>query len=341
MPKVKHPEITLQLERAVRSGQYGNYLPPVRTLAGEFNVALQTMHKALRPLRDSGLLAPGPGGTRINAAGPRRNNIGVVTAFMLASKTYPVDPMRDPLLVSLREEAERDGVSLVTMQADASVIFRRTRFWEGRGTDGYIFLYSSFYPVLSRHLHVSGTPFVVGNWLPDEVAAPWADFDWRKQLFELVRQLREHGVKRIGYLPEVNWEFGVPFHEDLWHDVCDAYGLAAELPREALQWNLLEAVKWYLKQPGGLPDVLLPMKDVPEKALELLEHSGAPCRVLTSSARNLSHPCLLRWNNNDYTVLGKELWKLFRQVCTDMMQTPPVKLIYTRPQIEFSGPSNI
>lgn len=341
MPKVKHPEITLQLERSVRSGKYGNFLPPVRSLAREFGVALQTMHKALRPLRDSGLLAPGPGGTRNCGVTPRRDNIGVVTAFMLNGKNDSADPMRDPLLVSLREEAERDGVSLVTMQAENSVIFRRTRFWEGRATDGYIFLYSSFYPVLSRHLNVSGTPFVVGNWLPDEVAAPWADFDWRRQLFDLVRQLREHGVKRIGYLPEVNWDFGVPFHEDLWHDVCDFYHLTNELPREALQWNLPEAVKWYMKQPGGLPDVLLPMKDVPEKALELLDRNGAPCRVLTSSARNLSHPRLLRWNNNDYTVLGKELWKLFRQVCTDMMQTPPVKLIYTRPQIEFNEKTNV
>ena len=84
MPKLKHPNITLRLETAVRAGKYGNYLPPVRTLAGEFGVALQTMHKALQPLRENGLCSPGPGGTRINIAVPRRYNIGVVTAFLLA-----------------------------------------------------------------------------------------------------------------------------------------------------------------------------------------------------------------------------------------------------------------
>ena len=97
MPKVKHPNITLRLETAIRAGQYGKYLPPVRTLAGEFGVALQTMHKALRPLRENGLLSPGPGGTRVNMAVPRRDNIGVVTAFLLADKNHPVEIQPDVL----------------------------------------------------------------------------------------------------------------------------------------------------------------------------------------------------------------------------------------------------
>ena len=328
MPAIKHPGITLELERLIRAGRYGRYLPPVRRLAQEFQVSLQTMVTALRPLHERGLILPGPGGTRVLVSS-RPEALNVVTAFMLSERDGRVltEPTRDPLLLTLQEEASKDGVSLVTMVADRAAIFQRARFWEGRGTDGYIFLYSSFYPTIRRHLSVSGVPYVVGNWLPEEILVPWADFDWSAQLIQIARQLSSHGLKRLLYLPEVNWDFGLPYHLDLWSKVCGRFGLANHATPERMKMTPARALRSWRQEGLPPPDAFILHRGVDAEFLAMLDEAGWRSRVVSYAPGFRGHPRVLCIGANDYPRLGRELWKLMRLASQNPESPPAPRLI--------------
>ncbi len=314
MPEAKHIELAARLEQDIRAGRFGEKLPPVRQLAADFKVALQTMSKALKPLREQGLLDPGPGGTRIVLEMPRRSGMGVVTAFILGKPE--IDPAVDPLLVTLREAAEADGITLVVMWVEGDEIFRKETFWKAGQTDGYIFLYSSFYPMLSRHLHINGIPFVVANWLPDSANAHWVDFDWRKRLFDLVRQLREHGYQRIAYLPHVRWQEGASFHLDLWRDVCAYYEMTNYSPDLAYFGGgpLAVSKRWYEEHATDYPEVIIPSNTDLRQLLEQLAGWKTDTRVLVQCHGKLPDARCLSCGSNDYQALGKLVWKVYREV---------------------------
>ena len=328
MPVVKHPGITLELERLIRAGRYGRYLPPVRRLAQEFQVSLQTMVTALRPLREKGLILPGPGGTRVLVSA-RPEALNVVTAFMLSEPDGRVlmEPTKDPLLLTLQEEASKDGVSLVTMVADRAAIFQRARFWEGRGTDGYIFLYSSFYPAIRRQLSVSGVPYVVANWLPEEIRVPWADFDWRAQLIQITRQLSSHGLKRLLYLPEVKWDFGVPFHVELWSEICGRFGLENHATPELLRMSPAQAFRAWRREGLPPPDAFILHHGFDADFLEMLDEAGWRSRVVSHAPSFRGHPRVLCIGDNDYPRLGRELWQLMRLASQNPGMSPASRLI--------------
>ena len=225
MPENKHASISADLEKAIRSGKYFERLPPVRILARDYGVSLQTMSKALKPLQNSGLICSAPGGTCIMENIPHTRNTGVVTVFMLNDSTPRLDLSRDPLLQTLREEAAKDDISLVVMLVNSQEIYRKTAFWESRHSDGYLFLYSSFYPMISRYLNVVGVPYVVGNWLPGNIHAHWVDFDGKKRLFDLVKLLLDRGYRKIAYMQKINFDFGIDFHCEMWQDICSSYGI--------------------------------------------------------------------------------------------------------------------
>ena len=332
MPEVKHLAIGNRLENAIRAGKHSDKLPPVRQLSADFGVALQTMTKALKPLVEKGLLDPGPGGTRIVSSMPRRAGIGVVTVFMLGEQPL-TDPARDPLLTTLRSEAERDGVTLVLMWVDGDEIFTKPDFWKAGQTDGYIFLYSSFYSVLTRHLNVNGIPFVVANWLPEGANVHWIDFDWRRQLFDLVKQLLDHDYRHIAYLPMIRWQMGAPFHEDLWRDICDYYGIHNYSPGlDCFGSDPLAVMeRWHVGEPV-FPEVIIPNNTLLPPLMKRLDEIGVATKMVGHHDMIDAHPRMLFWRNNDYTTLGREVWKVFRQLCDGTAGVPHPHLITdTRP----------
>lgn len=325
MPENKHAQISIDLEQAVRSGQYFERIPPVRILAAQYGVSLQTMTKALKPLQRSGLLVSGPGGTRIMENIPYKLNSGIVTIFML-DDTLPEKPLgEDPLLQSLRAEAAREGVTLVTMWVSDENIFHKQSFWQSRQTDGYIFIYSSFYPLISKQLQISGVPYLAANWMPESFNVHWIDWDWKKELFELVKQLKERNYSKIAYLPHIHWKFGEEFHYDMWQDVCSSYDLYNYLPDESFFGSEpLQQLERIAADPAGAPEVILPF-NIPEKnLLAKLDELKLDCRIYMSSngSEKLKDPRLFYHSTNDYDKLGKEIWKLFRQISSGKAGKP-------------------
>ena len=66
--ETKHTKITAELEQRITGGYYREKLPPLRALMKEYQVSLQTISKAVKPLILSGLISPGPRGSAINHA---------------------------------------------------------------------------------------------------------------------------------------------------------------------------------------------------------------------------------------------------------------------------------
>lgn len=319
MPEKKHSNISYELEKAIRSGQYTDRIPPVRILAQTYGVSLQTMSKALKTLQNSGLIVSTPGGTRIQPNHICRKNTGVVTLFMLNDTDPLLSINDDPLLVTLREEAAKDGVTLAFMFFASNDIFKKTAFWENSQSDGYIFLYSSFYPVLSRHLSISGTPYVVGNWLPDDFNAHWVDFDWKKRIFDLVRLLLEEGCRKIAYVPRIYYDFGRNFHFDLWQDICSSYELenyAADPGYFALSPD--EQLHSIAQSPIGAPDIVIPTNPNTAQLLQLMDKLQMPGRLLVPRNQDeefpIRHERLRFYNHWDYRMLARKIWSVYRQI---------------------------
>ena len=338
MAENKHFEISNILEKSIRSGKYFERIPPVRVLAREFKVSLQTMSKALKTLQNAGLIISGPGGTRIVEKIPYSFSGGVVSVFMPADKKAFIRLENDDLWLTLQEEADKDKVTLVAMQASDEEIFSKQKFWESRHSDGFIFLYSSFYPIAGVHLRIADIPFVAGNWLPPEFKAHWVDFDWKKRLFELVRLLQEKGFSRIAYLPNLHWKFGVDYHFDMWRDVCDSYGIVNYSPRpRSFGGNFKSAFERILQSRNDVPEVLLMTNIDPEELSCMLDEFQYHGKVLVSDTyRDLCHDSrLIFYNSYDYRQLGKKIWQVFKQVangsvgaCFEHFVTPDKEVLY-------------
>ena len=317
MPENKHFNISRDLEKAIRNGKYFERIPPVRVLAGQYGVSLQTMTKALKPLQQSGLLVSGPGGTRIMENIPYQLNSGVVTLFMLNDTLPVIGRNEDPLLQTLREEAARDGVTLVMMWVDSAEIFQKQTFWESRQTDGYIFIYSSFYPLVSKHLQISGIPYLAANWLPDSFNAHWIDWDWKKQLFDLVKLLIDMDYTRIAYMPNIHWKFGLEYHFDMWQDICESYGIYNYQPDMSYfgsePYDLLDRMA---QDPFGAPQVVIPTNLDHKLLHNKITDLQIDCRIcLSGNNSNIEqNPGVILYSANDYSKLAREIWKLFRQI---------------------------
>lgn len=313
MAENKHSEISKTLEKAIRSGKYFERIPPVRTLAREFGVSLQTMSKALKTLQRDGLLISGPGGTRIVEKIPYNYSGGVVAVFTSAEYIM----QRDPLWLSLQEEAAQDNTSLVTMLAGNKELFSKHSFWEKIQCDGCIFLYSSFYPLAGELLHLSCIPFVVGNWLPPEFKAHWVDFDWKKRLFELVGLMYEQSYRKIAYLPNLHWKFGCDFHIDMWKDVCTSYNIVNYTPgARSLGIDCAANLEHILCSKHGEPEVIILHNSDIEVVWKIIDKFNYRGKVLLSdsfqSVRN--DPRVIFYQQYDYKILGKKIWQVFKQI---------------------------
>ena len=142
MPDVKYIELSEQLERELRLGHFGEWLPNVRDLSRQFGVAKATMSRALRPLAERGLIAPSPGGTRITELARKREGVRVVVVVVDEDDT---SIRQDELLQTLRRAAQEDNTELVFLSTTGQAIFRQFKFWDASFCDGFIFVYSTIY----------------------------------------------------------------------------------------------------------------------------------------------------------------------------------------------------
>ena len=315
MAENKHSDISKALEKAIRSGKYFERIPPVRTLAQEFHVSLQTMSKALKTLQNAGLLISGPGGTRIVEKIPYNFSGGVVTVFSFSEYILQTDP----LWLSLQEEAAKDDTTLVAMLASSRDIFLKQSFWESLRSDGCIFLYSSFYPIAGIHLHTRGIPFVSGNWLPTEFATHFVDFDWKKRLFELVEILCGYSYTKIAYLPNLNWKFGCDFHFDMWKDVCSSYNIVNYTPGpRSFGVNFHANLERILRSKHGTPEIIIMANVDITNLIRQLDDFNYNGKILLAEVyrQHINDPRFIFYSGYDYKKLGKKIWQVFKQIAS-------------------------
>jgi len=323
MAEEKHSSIRRALEKNIRDGRYFERIPPVRALAREFGVSLQTMTKALRPLKQSGLLLPGPGGTRIAPTIPYRFPTGVVMLVVPSQPDCPLE--QDPLLTTLRGEMARDGITPVLVVVSDLEIYRRKLFWEARQCDGYIFLYQSFYRAL-RHFAFDGLPCLVGNRLDSDAGVHWVDFDWKKNLFDLVRLLLERGFRKIAYLTR-QLGLAAHFHYETWQDVCESYALFNYTPDKSDFMSTPEArLERFTASPNGCPEALL-FHNLPLCLIQAALAAPVWRDVTVVQANHCigspgEHRRILVYQQNRYDLLAKEMWKIFKSIA-DGSAGPP------------------
>ena len=344
MAAEKHSFIRRALEKNIRDGQYFERIPPVRALAREFGVSLQTMTKALRPLVQSGLLLPGPGGTRIARSIPYRFPIGVVTLVLPGQPECALE--QDPLITTLREEMTRDDITPVLLVLPSAEIYQKQLFWEARQTDGYLFLYQSFFPAL-QHFDLRGIPCLAGNRLDNgDSGVHWIDFDWRKQIFDLVRLLLDRGFRRIAYLT-LQLSAAAKFHYETWLDVCESYGIGNYTPEES-DFALApeERLKRFAASAAGRPEALIFFNLAPA----LLRHKLAErvwhgVTLVTDRRFEESVPEYakqLHYSASPYRKLAKEMWRLFKSIADGTagpprghwVQSDPMRLLDPSEQIQ-------
>lgn len=319
MAENKHSDISKALEKAIRSGKYFERIPPVRTLAQEFHVSLQTMSKALKTLQNAGLLISGPGGTRIVEKIPYNFSGGVVSVFMPLNEKAIVRLENDDLWLALEEEANKDKVTLVAMQASNEEIFSKQKFWESHHSDGFIFLYSSFYPIAGVHLRIADIPFVAGNWLPPEFKTHWVDFDWKKRLFELVEILRGNSYTKIAYLPNLNWKFGCDFHFDMWKDVCSSYNIVNYTPGpRSFGVNFHAYLERILRSKYGTPEIIIMANVDITNLIRQLDDFNYNGKIMLSEVyrQHINDPRFIFYSGYDYRKLGKKIWQVFKQIAS-------------------------
>ena len=83
-PALLHDQVAAQIRRAIADGEArpGERLPPARHLAAVMHVNTNTVLRALRLLRDEGLLELRPGhGIRVSGVNDHRNSPDAIARF--------------------------------------------------------------------------------------------------------------------------------------------------------------------------------------------------------------------------------------------------------------------
>ncbi len=318
MPNIKYQQLCLQLKTELRNGTYRQRLPGLRTLAQTYGVNKTTMSKALRPLVEQGILIPSPGGTQITQLAQKRDNFGIVTVITADHERISLD--LDPLALALKTAAAEEHYELIFVRIESDALSQQLEFWDAKFSDGFIFLYSTFYNVLFRHLAIRKVPFVSANFLSSGSDHYWVDFDHRKHIFELVGELLKRGYRRIAFLCYEQYAMGSADCFDLWNDLCSAFDLFNYTPRpeffRRLPLNVLKS--WYHDR-EPMPELILcsdnPVGSVRQMAA-LLDRWHAPSRlaILSGNGCEHIHPRILRRQGPDYAQLGRQVWNLFQSV---------------------------
>ena len=190
-------------------------------------------------------------------------------------------------------------------------------------SDGYLFLYQS-YSLASALLNLNRVPFLVGNRLTGDPEAHWIDFDWKKQLFDLVKILLDRGYKKIAYI--VNSQIA-DFHYEAWQDVCDSYNIFNYTAHAS---DFCLSAEKYLEKlaisSAGKPEILLLMNVSPESLQKELSSDLWRGTVIVVDKLRRIHPIkncsYLRYSSSTYEKLGKEMWQLFKSIANHSAGSP-------------------
>lgn len=344
MSVTRYKAIATELKMRLTSGFYADSgrLPSRRRLAEEFSASSRTIHKAFAELKHLGVIRTSSRGTSGTEIGLRSESRVVA---LVTWENDTLDFAGDPLKRTLLQCARADGYELVLVQITGNNLARQLAFWDAPFCEGFIFIYSTAYELIFRHLMINRVPFIVTNCLPENSPAYWIGFDYFYTVFQITGMLFAHGWRRIVYCSFSVHGVGAEEQAERWRDICDYYGLANYSPGvEFFQrsiWENLES--WF--QPGmASPELIVifeivPHARIPELVRELKNRNPALKMQVDDSWRRFHDPGFVYRGGNDdrfYEEQGRETWRFFREIKAGRGGKPHGKTIRHMPQLDFN-----
>lgn len=335
MARTKHTEITKQLRDNILSRRYQDYLPPVRTLVKEFDTSVRTMTKAIKPLTESGLILPTNQGTKIFIDQPIRPKTGVI-AIICSRAIFGKPAEHDPLLDDLKKLATDNGYQSVLMEISDEKILSDVNFLESVRVDGYIFIYSSFYKLISRHLPQHNIPFVVGNWMPINYGVHWIDFNNEQMMYSLVEQIVNHTKNhKIAFTFPGSVNAGQLWLRERWSAIAEHFDLPDYVGNGLCFSHDLEgAAREWVELPEP-PEIIISNHRNVQTLKDIFNSRQLPLQLVIRSDVSQEVEAW-RYPEADYHVLAQEIWKVFSRVIDGTAGTPQSYLVDSNSKIRFT-----
>ena len=326
--ETKHTKITAELEQRITGGYYREKLPPLRALMKEYQVSLQTISKAVKPLILSGLISPGPRGSAINHASAVRERYDA-WGFLCSGSAEMTDVTHDFFQLIHRCLA-RDSYNMLFLDGRNKRLRQDMDFWEKQPIDGLVFGYGTLTAELARTVHRAGIAGVArhhaGN-LPVHVV----EYDTFSSIDFVIGKIVEKGYRRIALQFKASLEGYQEYADKNWEQIRRKYDIAFPEYRENVMpghsLNAWEQHTRYLCADTP-PEILLCWHAEAEGTYQELKKMGLHRKVKLVSY--LSH-----WQQEGHfipleKIREEEYWQTVYEVLREVMKTKPAEMIHRK-----------
>ena len=188
IPKYSHTAV--ELLRRIRSGVYTDKLPPIRELAAEFGMAIQTMFNAVQLLVQKELLIP-------HGSGGMLSDRSKLPCGLVAIAVYDSMPSPWTSLKIITEMISLDGYTPVFIGVPRKQqAFVAKRLFKA-DIAGVMFVYSTINPEFCEVLSDKDIPFVSANIMAGVKNVNFVEKDTFACIEQLVKQLYDKGYRKI------------------------------------------------------------------------------------------------------------------------------------------------
>ncbi len=199
----KHTALSEKIASAIKAGVYVGKLPTQRELQQEYQVSLQTINKALRPLVQQRLISPSPQGSMINfnpGNRPEYHTWGI----MCNRETTPEDT-RDSLYIQ-RILTQKDHYNLLYVNG-ANPKLEDISAWESLPVDGLVFGFMTLNEFRAAAVRRAGIPAVAQHYVDPDFGIHSVGFDYFTAIEVIVQRLLASGYRRIALqlLQPISW----------------------------------------------------------------------------------------------------------------------------------------
>ncbi|MBE6403788.1 MAG: GntR family transcriptional regulator [Lentisphaerae bacterium] len=314
----KYSQTAVELLRRIRRGVYTDKLPPIRELAAEFDIAMQTMFNAVQLLVKKELLIPcGSGGMLIDR--------GKLPCGFVAITVYDTMlPYCSLAFENLLRQISEDGYTPIFLGVPRQQqLFLAERLFKA-DIAGVIFLYSAINPEFCEVLGKQHTPFVSANIIPGVKNVNFVECDTFIGMDFLVKQLYEKGYRKIAINLVSPLEGYVRFCSCRWRKILEKYDLPysshnsfrdefpVELDKECFENVAVEP----LKNKDDLPDAVINWSGSGIKIIKKYAGTGGLQLLNVNSIKNMYVPeNAVRFSAEcDNVCQRKELWDLLLSI---------------------------
>ena len=230
MLETKHTYITEDLRKGILNGRFGRKLPPLRTLMKDYNVSMQTITKAVRPLADNGLISPGPRGSAIRVFEGRRPKYwawGILNRRAL-ERGDVIGLQSHGLINSVLGHG---GYNVTYLDARNERMRTDPDFWKTLPVDGLVFQYGTLTTELALTVRRHGIA-AVSLHQADDLPVNVVEWDTFGAISETVEQLLNHGYRRIALQFAYPLEGYQNYANRNWDAIRERFGIAYPEYRE-------------------------------------------------------------------------------------------------------------